>query len=221
MYHKLCIALGTRLSHLDFQHLLLAIYHAELEERLKVDKDVTRKNSSAQLKAMTKIKNDTKLVEALQNTDIKTFLMISEAQNDLISERICINGYFIDSDGTQYTSFIPSLDQYTHPRIEYYLPDGITGLRNAVSLALQRCKTMKEKRGRRIIKSRRPLADEVWHIWKKYQPNTSQEIWQRTDNCSPALGFAHAVFNEVLEKVDLDSLAELMKERDEYKKRSK
>jgi len=215
--HTLCLALGVRLSHPDCQHLLIAIGSAALEETSKIDKDVTGRNSEAQLKSMTRIKNDTKLIEAVQNTDRKTFLMISDAQTDLIYEKIITTGYFIDSEGMQYTS-TPSLDQYTHPGIEYYLPDGITGLRNAVSLALQRCIDNKEKRGRRKIKSRRLLADEVWRILRKYRPDASQTIWH-WDKCNFALVFAHAVFKEVNPVINLDTLVKLMKERD-YKKRS-
>lgn len=221
LYRTLCLALGARILRTDYQNLLFIMNYAEREETLRVAMHVTRKDSLAQLHAMIKIKEDSELIEALKNTDIKTFMIISQAQTDLIAEKISETGYFIDSDGMQYTLFVPSLEQYTHPGVEYYLPDGIVGLRNAVSLALQHCKTGKEKRGRRKIESRRYLADEIWRIWKAYQPKASQEIWQRDDDCSLALGFARVVFEKVYGKMDLYSLAELMKECDRYKKRSK
>ncbi len=195
--------------------------YAESMKKLRFAMHATRKDSLAQLRAMIKIKEDSELIEALKNIDIKTFLMISQAQNDLIAEKISETGYFIDSDGMQYTLLVPSLEQYTHPGVEYYLPDGIVGLRNAVSLAFQHCTTEKEKRGRRKIESRRYLVDEIWRIWKAYQPKASQEIWQRGDGCSLALGFARVVFEQVYVVIDLYSLAELMKECDRYKKRSK
>lgn len=220
-YDPLCQALGARLSPKDFYWLMLAIHEAMHEEILSAGRHATRKDALAQLKAMSKIKSDTKLIEALKNTDINTFMMINQAQTDLISEKIDKNGYFIDSRGSQYIIPIASLDQYPLPGVEYYLPDGIAGLQNAVSLALQRCRIEKDKAGRKEIKSRRPLADLVWSLWKEYRPDASQEIWHRDGKCSPALSFAHEVFAQIIEKVELSSLAELMKERYGYKKRSK
>jgi hypothetical protein len=221
LYRTLCLALGARILRTDYQNLLFIMNHAERKETLRVAMHVTRKDSLAQLHAMIKIKEDSELIEALKNTDIKTFMMISKAQNELIAEKISETGYFIDSDGMQYTLYVPSLEEYTPPGVKYYLPDGIDGLRNAISLAAQHCKNVKEKRGRRRIESRRYLADEIWRIWKAYQPKASQEIWQRDDNCSLALSFARVVFEKVYGKTNLYSLAELMKECNRYKKRSK
>jgi len=150
--------------------------YAERKKTPRFARHATRKDSLAQLHAMIKIKEDSELIEALKNTDIKTFMMISKAQDDLIAEKISETGYFIDSEDMQYTLPVPSLEQYTHPGVEYYLADGIVGLRNAVSLALQHCKSEKEKRGRRKIESRRTLANEIWRIWKAYQPKASQEL---------------------------------------------
>lgn len=210
-------ALGAKLIYSDYLHLLFKIHSAKHEEKSIIYDNVVGRNSKAQLRSMNRIKNDAELIEAVQNTDIKTFLMISEAQTDLITEKLFSGGYFIDSEGERCT-YTPTLDQYTHPGIKYYLPDGINGLRDAVSLALQRCIDKKEKRGRREIKSRRFLAEEVWSIWKKYRPEKDQTIWHRYGDRSASLIFAHAVFKEVNEVINLDSLVKLMKECRPYKK---
>ena len=59
----------------------------------------------------------------------------------------------------------------------------------------------------------------------EYGKHTNQKpvksFWQRDDDCSLALGFARAVFEKVFVKIDLYSLAELMKECNRYKNRPK
>ncbi|MCB1948012.1 hypothetical protein, partial [Nitrosomonas sp.] len=209
-------ALGAKLIYTDYLHLLFEIHSAKHEEKSISNKNAVGRNSAAQLRSMNRIKSDTKLIEAVQNTDIKTFMMISVAQTDLISEKMKLTGYFIDSGGMRYNLHIPSLDQCT-PIGKYYLPDGITGLRDAVSLALQRCIVTKEKRGRRTIKSRRLLADKVWSILRKYRPDANQTIWH-WGTCNYALVFAHEVFKEVNPVINLDILVKLMKERGYTKK---
>ncbi len=220
LYKTLCKALGEKLIYSDYLYLLFEIHSAEHEEKKRINNNMTRKNSLAQLKALTRIKDDDDLVRSVQNTDINTFLMISEAQTDLITEKLFSTGYFIDSEG-EHCTYTPTLDQYTHPGIKYYLPDGISGLRDAISLALKICDSNKEGRGRKKIKSRCPLAKAVWRIWKKYRPEASQEIWQRDGECSPALFFAQTIFETTYRYICLYSLAEIMKESLEYKKRSK
>jgi hypothetical protein len=154
--------------------------YAERKETLSVARHVTRKDSLAQLHAMIKINEDSELIEALKNTDIKTFMMISEAQNELIAEKISETGYFIDSDGMQYTLLVPSLEQYTHPGVEYYLSDGIVGLRNAVSLALQHCKAGKEIRGRRKMN-----LDALWRMKSgEYGKHTNPKPVKRSGNAT-------------------------------------
>ncbi len=54
--------------------------YAERKKTLRFARHATRKDSLAQLHAMIKIKEDSELIEALKNTDIKTFMMISKAQ---------------------------------------------------------------------------------------------------------------------------------------------
>lgn len=80
LYRMLCLALKAEISHRDYLSLLFAMNYAERKKTLRFARHATRKDSLAQLHAMIKIKEDSELIEALKNTDIKTFMMISKAQ---------------------------------------------------------------------------------------------------------------------------------------------
>lgn len=207
LHRSITKELGVRPDRADYEHLLFAMHLAERQE--SDTQRVTRKDSVAQLKAMTKIKQDDHLITAIKHTDSATFRLISQAQSDLIAESISTKGKFTSTDGDEYRIFAPGLDE----SMPDYLPDGITGVRQAIANALNDCEETEQKAGRRKIESRRPLADEIWSLWVKYRPNESRKVWQREGVFSPALKFAIAVFKQIVDNADPYTVAELLKER--------
>lgn len=96
---------------------------------------VTRDDRIAQLQALQKIGDDTALVDALRNLDERTLADIDQESQELIAERINIDGRFVDDDGDEWhfpvsmeiPVFVP------HVRRCLTLPKGFDGLREELS----------------------------------------------------------------------------------------
>lgn len=156
---------------------------------------VRRKDIEAQLRAMSKIRDDGKLMGALWNCDRLTFEAIQQASFSIMSDLLFENGHFIDADGETWQS--PSEIQLgLHESDSPYLPLGVAGLREAIAKALDEIADKKDLPGAREKPYQIELAKVCNSLWKKYvDPAPKPHASPRTGKGSPDVTFAVAVFS--------------------------
>ncbi|MFJ3057169.1 hypothetical protein [Herbaspirillum sp. NPDC087042] len=129
------------ISEVDLDILVDALAIANMENSAQTGHDrPNRKDALAQLKAMTRTKDDDKLIHALRGCDRMTFEAIQWCHAEIINEIVLQAHHFVDVHGHIH-QFAPQIELYgehhKQSNILPYLPMGIAGIRKAINFALQ------------------------------------------------------------------------------------
>lgn len=131
----------------DFNLLIIEIFRA-IELKHRCENTPTKKDRIANLRAILKIKDKNKFMHALLACDIDILKRIEQLDAELSCARFLRNGIFVDSDQA-ILRHTPHLElftpyQYKNPKapkfrinIEPYLPNGIEGIKECVSILLR------------------------------------------------------------------------------------
>jgi len=204
---------GVRLATEEYQRLVFAISLAKASQKRELQFTPSR-DTAAELIAMGRLKDDTKLLDALCRCTAPTYVAIAIAQSVLISDVIWSHGRFVDSEGCEFRFAPPSIE-FVQYRSEGspppYLPAGMDGIRESIARAKK--EISRGKRGRRPKLYMEDLAKECLCIWRKCTGESKPAAWFSAEHrtASGIVVVAEMVFHAAGIKLSRSRITDLMK----------